>query len=65
MEMACLILDEKGNIVQIGHPECVMKNRNYWEDRGYRLEIMPREEALRMHEKGLKIHTEDDISGPV
>jgi len=49
-----MIIDEDGNVVSIGMPDCVEKRREYWEEKGYRLEQADKDEAIRRHQEYLK-----------
>jgi hypothetical protein len=61
MEKACMIIDDDGNVVEIGVPDCVMKRRDYWEERGFRLEIGDKEEALRKYQDYVKSRSDEDF----
>lgn len=54
MEKRCMIIDEDGNVVRIGIPDCVEKRRAYWEGKSYRLELADKDEAIRRHQEYLK-----------
>ena len=54
MEKACMIIDENGNVIEVGVPECVLKRREYWESRGYELEIADKDEALKRKREYIK-----------
>lgn len=54
MEKRYMIIDEDGNVVSIGMPDCVEKRRDYWEEKGYRLEQADKDEAIRRHQEYLK-----------
>ncbi|HVP78167.1 MAG TPA: hypothetical protein VMV04_09735 [Thermodesulfobacteriota bacterium] len=54
MEKRCMIIDEDGNVVSIGIPDCIEKRREYWESRSYRLELADKDEAIRRYQEYLK-----------
>lgn len=56
MEQCYMIIDSDGNVIQTGHPVCVEKRRDYWEKKGYRLELTNKEEALRRYHEYIKHH---------
>jgi hypothetical protein len=61
-EQACMIVDDRGNVVEVGHPSCVMKRRDYWEEKGYRLEIADKEEALEKYREYVKSLDDRDFT---
>ncbi len=61
-EQACMIVDDAGNVVEVGHPSCVMKRKDYWEEKGYRLEIGDKEEALEKYMKYVKSLNDQDFT---
>ena len=61
MEKACMIIDRDGNVVEVGVPDCVMKRREYWEEKGFRLKIAEKEEALRKYRQFVKSRGDEDF----
>jgi hypothetical protein len=62
MEKACMIIDKEGNVVEVGHPECIMKRKEYWEEKGCRFEITDKSEAMKRYRNYLKTLSDDDFS---
>lgn len=54
MEQRYMIIDDKENVISIGMPDCVEKRRDYWESRGYRLELADKDDAIKRHQEYLK-----------
>jgi hypothetical protein len=60
MEKCYMIIDLEGNVVSTGHPVCVEKRRQYWEEHGYKLEMTDKEEAVRRYQEYVKSRLDQD-----
>ena len=54
MSKRYMIIDKNDNVVVVGIPDCVEKRRDYWESKGYRLELADEEEAIRRYQEYIR-----------